>query len=90
MAAAPTTQQAIAKRVLERLNAQHVKGRITRTKKAIEMLAGAVIALDEIYKDTEDKRIETVMNMTLFIATMVSTRGVEYLEEVANAVWVKL
>jgi hypothetical protein len=84
------TQQLIAKRILERLDVQQVKGRVTRTKRAIDMLAGAVIALDEAQQTTGDEIIKHSMNMTLFIATMVSTRGVEYLDEVANAVWVTM
>ena len=62
--------------IVNRLNAQHVKGKVTRTKHAIDALAGAAFALHLANSDQ--------YNGVAMVAVLTSARGVEVVEKLAR------
>jgi hypothetical protein len=66
---------AIACRCLDRLNARGIKGKVARSKAALEFIIGAASILEVL---------EDAQHQLGGLAIMVSVRGVEELESIAN------
>lgn len=62
--------------IVNRLNAQHVRGQATRTKAAIDILCGAAQALHMTGSD--------YYNGVSILAVLTSARGVEVVEKTAR------
>lgn len=69
-------QQHLCQQILARLDAQYVKGKATRTKRAIDMLCGAGAALGAANSEH--------MQGVMMLAVLVSARGIETVENVAK------
>jgi hypothetical protein len=66
----------LCQNILARLDAQYVKGKAARTKRAIDMLCGAGVALDA----AKSEHTQGV----LVLAVLVSARGIGTVENVAE------
>lgn len=71
-----TFQAELCAAIVNRLNAQHVRGQATRTKAAIDILCGACAALHMTGSDQ--------YNGVSILAVLTSARGVEVVEKTAR------